>query len=542
MLHFSKAKQVGIWLIIVLGLLFSIPNFVPTSILGDEDHAGHWPGFLPHKTVNLGLDLQGGSYLLFEVDTKSVRDSKLENTQEEIRQLLRSEKPIIPVRGLRIQDHSVTFRLAKPEQMEMAKKRLEPLMKANTAQIIAGNVQLPFEMQEDAATGRITYTITENNLKQLVKDAVVRSVEVVRSRISELGAKDPTVLRQGDSRIVVEVPGESNPQRVKRIVEKTAKMTFHMVDTSVSVGEAQAGRVPPGTMLVKTDNPNEPELLVQRRSLVDGTDLKNAQQTFQNGRPVVAFEFNSRGAIKFGKATSENVGRRFAILLDGQSITAPRINGPIMGGSGIIEGGFTVQTANDLSILLRAGALPAKLIAINERSIGPGLGKDSIDAGARALVIGFVAVMLYMLLAYGRFGVYANMALVANLVLMLGALSGLQATLTLPGIAGVILTVGMAVDANVLIFERIKEELRLGRTPMNAVESGFAKARSSILDANITTLIAAAILLLFGSGPVQGFGVTLAIGIFTSVFTAFVFSRLLTAYWIRRARPKTLVV
>lgn len=542
MLHFSKAKQAVIWVIVLLGLLFSIPNFLPTSILGGDGEKGHWPEFLPRKTVNLGLDLQGGSYLLFEVDTKSVRSSKLESTQEEVRQFLRSERPIIPVRGLRIQGNSVTFRLAKPQQMELARKRLKPLMKTNTAQIIAGNPQSPYEVKEDAATGRFTYTITESKLKQLVKDAVVRSVEVVRSRITELGAKDPTVLRQGDARIVVEVPGESNPQRVKRIVEKTAKMTFHMVDTTVSVAEAQAGRVPPGTMLVKSDNPNEPELLVQRRSLVDGTDLKQAHQTFQNGRPVVAFEFNARGALKFGKATSENVGRRFAILLDGQSITAPRINSPIMGGSGIIEGGFSVQSANDLAILLRAGALPAKLIAINERSIGPGLGKDSIKAGANALIIGFIGVMIYMLMAYGLFGVFANSALIANLILMMGALSGLQATLTLPGIAGVILTVGMAVDANVLIFERIREELRLGRTPMNAVESGYAKARSTILDANITTLIAAGILLLFGSGPVQGFGVTLAIGIFTSVFTAFVFSRLLASYWMRRARPKTLVV
>ncbi|VAV90061.1 Protein translocase subunit SecD [hydrothermal vent metagenome] len=541
MLYFSKAKQISIWLVIVLGMLFALPNFLPEDIRGSEDVKGRLPVFIPSKTVNLGLDLQGGSYLLFEVDIDSVRKSKMESTQEEARQLLRGERPILPARNFRISGKTVSFKLSRPEQLEMALKRLETLNEISQTQLLSGNTNRPFVITSDADTGRISITVTDDTLTKQAKDAVVRSVEVIRKRITELGTKDPTILRQGNSRIIVEVPGESDPVRIKRIIEKTAQMSFHMVDSSVSVGEALAGRVPPGAKLVKTTNPGEPDLLIQRRSLVDGGDLINAQQTFnQSGQPAVSFTFNSRGALRFGNATAKNVGRRFAILLDDESITAPVIRSPILGGTGIIDGGFTVEGANDLAVLLRAGALPAKLDTLNERSVGPGLGQDSIRAGSIALLIGFVAVMIYMMLAYGRFGLFANTALVANVVLILGALSGLQATLTLPGIAGVILTIGMAVDANVLIFERIREELAIGRTPLNAVETGFAKARSTILDANITTLIAAMLLLLFGSGPVQGFGVTLAIGIFTSVFTAFLFSRMLTSYWLMRARPKTL--
>lgn len=541
MLHFSRLKQISIWFVVVLGLLFALPNFLSEDIRGSEDQPGSIPNFLPSKTVNLGLDLQGGSYLLFEVDTDSVRSAKLEATQEEARQLLRAERPIIPARNFRIVGDTVSFTLSRPDQMEMALTRLEPLNEGSSNQVLAGNSDRPFVISSDASTGKISLQITKAALNKLTKDAVVRSVEVIRNRITELGTKDPTILRQGDSRIIVEVPGESDPVRIKRIIEKTAQMTFHMVDTSVSISEALAGRIPPGAKLVKTANPAEPDLLVRRRVLVDGADLTDAQQTFnQSGQPAVSFSFNSRGSIRFGNATAQNVGRRFAILLDNESITAPVIRSPILTGSGIIDGGFTVQGASDLAILLRAGALPAKLETLNERSVGPGLGQASIRSGAVALLVGFGAVMLYIMLVYGRFGLFANAALVVNVTLILGALSGLQATLTLPGIAGVILTIGMAVDANVLIFERIREEIAVGRTPMNAVETGYSKARSTILDANITTLIAAVLLLLFGSGPVQGFGVTLAIGIFTSVFTAFLFSRMLTSYWLMRAKPSTI--
>ncbi|MCF6292598.1 MAG: protein translocase subunit SecD [Robiginitomaculum sp.] len=541
MLHFSRMKQISIWFVIILGLLFALPNFLAEDIRGTENKPGVLPKFMPNKTVNLGLDLQGGSYLLLEVNTDSVRINKMEATQEESRQLLRSERPIIPARNFRINDKTVTFNLSRPEQMEMALERLKPLNEVASGQLAIGNNDKTFVIKSDAASGRISLTITDAALTKLNRDAVVRSVEVIRNRITELGTKDPTILRQGNSRIIVEVPGESDPVRIKRIIEKTAQMTFHMVNTKVSISEALSGRIPPGAKLVKSSNPNEPDLLVDRRILVDGADLTDAQQTFnQEGQPAVTFTFNARGSLQFGKATSENIGRRFAILLDDESITAPVIRGPIIGGTGLIDGSFTVETANDLAILMRAGSLPAKLETLNERSVGASMGDAAVKAGAISLMVGFGAVMVYMLLCYGRFGLFANAALMVNLILILGALSGLQATLTLPGIAGVILTIGMAVDANVLIFERIREEIAIGRTPMNAVETGFAKARSTILDANITTLIAAVLLLLFGSGPVQGFGVTLAIGIFTSVFTAFLFSRLLTSYWIMRAKPKTI--
>ncbi len=541
MLHFSKLKQISIWFVIVLGLLFAIPNFLPETIRGSEDVQGKLPAFVPSKTVNLGLDLQGGSYLLFEVDTKSVRASKLETIQEEARQLLRSEKPIIPARNFRITGNMVSFTLSKLTQIEMALTRLKPLNELNQAQVLAGKSAVPYVISSDAASGKISIEMSDEALTQEVKDAVVRSVEVIRNRITELGTKDPTILRQGNARIVVEVPGESDPVRIKNIIEKTAQMSFHMHDASVSIAEALAGRIPPGAKLVKTTNAREPDLLVRRRVLVDGGDLIDANQTFnQGGQPAVSFTFNTRGTVRFAKATQANIGKRFAILLDDESITAPVIQSAIIGGSGLIDGGFTVQSANDLAILLRAGALPAKLNTLNERTVSAGLGEKSIRAGSLSLIIGFVAVMVYMLLAYGKLGLFANVALIANLVLILGALSGLQATLTLPGIAGVILTIGMAVDANVLIFERIREELAIGRTPLNAVEIGFSKARSTILDANITTLIAAVLLLIFGAGPVQGFGVTLAIGIVTSVFTAFLFSRMLTSYWLMRARPKTI--
>ncbi|MBL1430183.1 MAG: protein translocase subunit SecD [Robiginitomaculum sp.] len=541
MLHFSRMKQISIWFVIILGLLFALPNFLDEDIRGTENKPGALPKFMPNKTVNLGLDLQGGSYLLLEVNTDSVRINKMEATQEESRQLLRSERPIIPARNFRINDKTVTFNLSRPEQMEMALERLQPLNEVAGGQLALGNNDKTFVIKSDAASGRISLTITDAALTKLNRDAVVRSVEVIRNRITELGTKDPTILRQGNSRIIVEVPGESDPVRIKRIIEKTAQMTFHMVNTKVTIVEALSGRIPPGAKLVKSSNPAEPDLLVDRRILVDGADLTDAQQTFnQEGQPAVTFTFNARGSLQFGKATSENIGRRFAILLDDESITAPVIRGPIIGGTGLIDGSFTVETANDLAILMRAGSLPAKLETLNERSVGASMGDAAVRAGAISLMVGFGAVMVYMLLCYGRFGLFANTALVVNLILILGALSGLQATLTLPGIAGVILTIGMAVDANVLIFERIREEIAIGRTPMNAVETGFAKARSTILDANITTLIAAVLLLLFGSGPVQGFGVTLAIGIFTSVFTAFLFSRLLTSYWIMRAKPKTI--
>ncbi len=543
MLHFSKLKQAIIWLLVVVGLVFALPNALPENIRGGQDVVGTLPSFVPSKTVNLGLDLQGGTHLLYEVDVESVKQAKLEAAADDARQFLRSEKPIIPATGFRIDGDAVSFRLARPTQMDMALERIKPINTVDQALLLTGGTKAPFVMTSDPESGRITLSLTTEALDKEIRDAVARSIEVIRQRIDELGTREPTIQRKGDDRIIVEVPGKSDPERIKELVGKTAKMSFHMLDTSVSITEAMAGRIPPGAKLVEGSNPSEPNILIRRRPLVDGEDLVDSRPSFsQNGQPAVSFRFNGKGARRFGDATAKNVGRRFAIVLDDTVISAPVINSPILGGSGIIEGGFTTESANDLSILLRAGALPAKLTVLDQGTVGPEMGADSIRAGAFALIIGFVAVVIFMVLVYGIMGLIADAALIANVLMIVGALSALQATLTLPGIAGIILTIGMAVDANVLIFGRVREEYRNGKTPINAVETGFTKARSTILDANITTLIAAVLLLQFGSGPVKGFGVTLAIGIFTSVFTAFVFSRMLTSYWLFKAKPKALPI
>lgn len=370
-----------------------------------------------------------------------------------------------------------------------------------------------------------------------------QSIEIVRRRIDELGTTEPVIQQQGTDRILVQVPGLDDPQRLKELLGQTAKMNFRLVSNAMSGQQALASRtVPSGTEILYTaDEPRAP-VLVERRIMVGGDRLVDAQPGFdqRNGQPVVNFRFDSSGARQFGEVTRNNVGRPFAIVLDDKVISAPRINEPIMGGSGQISGSFTVQAANDLAILLRAGALPAPLNVLEERTVGPGLGADSIRAGEIAAVIGSVAVVVFMIASYGFFGLLANIALFLNVAMIFAALSILQATLTLPGIAGIVLTIGMAVDANVLIYERIREEIAAGKGPIPAIEAGYNRALSSILDANITTLISAAILFQMGSGPVRGFAVTLGIGIITSVFTAFTVNRLMVSVWLRRRRPKTL--
>jgi preprotein translocase subunit SecD len=368
----------------------------------------------------------------------------------------------------------------------------------------------------------------------------------VRRRIDEVGTREPTIQRQGESRILVQVPGEKDPESIKRLLGQTAKLTFHLVDLDTSVEQALAGNLPPGSELMRMEDPDQPgqadQIVVRKRVEVSGESLTDAQPTFQDNQPVVSFRFDSAGARKFGNATRDNVGQLLAIVLDNKVISAPRIREPILGGSGVISGSFTTQSANELAVLLRAGALPAPLEIVEERSVGPDLGADSIEAGEIACVVAFGLVTVFMLVYYGTFGLIANIALVANLVLIVGALSALQATLTLPGIAGIVLTVGMAVDSNVLIFERIREEARLGKSPLNAVDSGFREAMRTIIDANVTTLIAAVLLYIFGSGPVRGFAVTLGVGIVTTLFTATALSRLMVATWVRRTRPAMLPV
>ncbi|MBV8934281.1 MAG: protein translocase subunit SecD, partial [Alphaproteobacteria bacterium] len=377
--------------------------------------------------------------------------------------------------------------------------------------------------------------------------AVDQSIEIIRRRIDETGTKEPTIQREGSDRILVQLPGVDNPEHVKALLGRTAKLTFQLVDTTVSLEDARRGRLPPGSEVLPAEEgragrSGPAAYVVRKRVMVGGDTLVDAQPTFQNNEPVVSFRFDSAGAKRFGDATRENVGKPFAIVLDNKVISAPVIREPILGGSGIISGSFTVQSASDLALLLRAGALPAPITILEERTVGPDLGADSIHAGAVASIVGVILVVVFMFLFYGLFGVFADIALIFNLCLMLGSLSLLGATLTLPGIAGIALTMGMAVDANVLIYERIREEVRAGRTMLSALDAGFKRAFGTILDSHITTLVAGALMFWLGSGPVKGFAVTLSIGVLTSLFSAILVTRLLIVTWLRQWKPRVIPI
>lgn len=533
MLQFERWKIALIALLCLAGLAYSAPNFISKSSLQGV------PQWLPHQQINLGLDLRGGSYLLLAVDTNSIVRDRLQGLINDVRNELRKER--IPYTGLGLQGEGVTVRITNPEDVNRAKEAVEGL-----STLLTGNVFSAVPERDLAVVVKerqISITLTEAEKIARAQSAVQQSIEIVRRRIDELGTTEPVIQQQGTDRILVQVPGLDDPQRLKELLGQTAKMNFRLVSNAMSGQQALATRtVPAGTEILYTvDQPAAP-VLVERRVMVGGDRLVDAQPAFdqRTGEPVVNFRFDSTGARQFGEVTRTNVGRPFAIVLDNKVISAPRINEPIMGGSGQISGSFTVQAANDLAILLRAGALPAPLNVLEERTVGPGLGADSIRAGEIAALIGAVAVVLFMIASYGFFGVLANIALFLNVAMIFAVLSVLQATLTLPGIAGIVLTIGMAVDANVLIYERIREEVAAGKGPIQSIEAGFNRALSSILDANITTLISAAILFQMGSGPVRGFAVTLAIGIVTSVFTAFTVNRFMMSVWLRRRRPKTI--
>ena len=543
MLYFSPWKTGLVLAVVLIGLLFSLPNFVPEDqrLNTSGEPVGLW-STLPHKTVNLGLDLRGGSHLVFEVDMEQVREERLENLQDDVRAALRQDPPILSAPPA-VVNGEVVVRLSREDDMARALERLEDINEPVTGPGGQQTLDDTLTIREGEEGRTIRVAITEAALDSIRQRTVQQSLQVIRRRIDTTGTTEPTIAPQGSDRVLVQVPGENDPQRIIDLVGTTARMTFHMVESSVDPGPDGQARTPPGVTIMPTENPGEPYLAVQSRALVTGEQLVNAAQAFnESGQPSVSFRFNTSGATAFGEATANNVGRRFAIVLDDVIISAPRIRQPIMSGSGQIDGGFTVQTANDLANMLNAGALPAELSPIEQRTVGPGLGQDSIERGQIAILIGFSLVIVFMALAYGFFGLVSTVALFANLLLLLGALSGLQATLTLPGIAGIILTIGMAVDANVLIFERIREEYRQGRTVVNAIEQGYDRAFAAILDANVTTFIAAAVLYMLGAGPVRGFAVTLGIGILTSVFTAFVFSRLMVSVWLRTRRPKSLAM
>ncbi|MBP5856053.1 protein translocase subunit SecD [Marivibrio halodurans] len=524
MLQFPLWKKILIAAVCALGLIYALPNFAPSAF---KD----LPSWAPSKTVNLGLDLQGGAHLLMQVETEAVIAERLQSTEEAVRGALREAR--VRARGLGVTNGAVTFTLADPDKVDEVRDIVR---------------DLDDEITVDATeTGSFRLGLPDSAREELISNAIDQSIEIVRRRVDEFGTTEPTIQRQGEDRILVQVPGIGDTARLKEVLNTTAKMTFHLVDRSESVQEARQGRVPPGLDLMpsrETGPDGEPVqyYLVERRVIVSGENLTNAQSTFQQGRAVVSFSFDSRGAQRFGEATTENTGEQLAIVLDNEVVSAPRINEPILGGNGIITGDFSLQETEDLAILLRAGALPAPLTYIEERSVGPGLGQDSIEAGKLASIIGFVAVAAFMAASYGLFGLMTVLALVVNLALILALLSALQATLTLPGIAGIVLTVGMAVDANVLIFERIREEARNGRNPISSVDAGYRGALSTIIDANLTTLIAAVLLFAFGSGPIRGFAVTLSIGIVTSMFTAIMVTRFFVVSWLRAKRPQTLPI
>ena len=534
--------QVSIWtraitlLVVLAGIVIALPNAFSDSF------RAKLPSFLPHQAVNLGLDLQGGSYLLLQVDFDQVTRDRAESLVGDIRAGFR--KAHIQFTDLNSRGDTVSVRVTDPSQLDQARGLLQG-MNPNMAGSVLSVGGKEYEITEPG-NGVFSLRMTDAYKSLTRKQVMDQSIEVVRRRIDELGTKEPTIEQSGDDRILVQVPGLQDPAQLKEILGKTAKMTFQLVDEQA---DPNATTAPIGDAILPVldeRNKDAPprKVVVQRRVMVSGDRLTDASQGFnqQTGAPVVDFRFDSTGAKQFGDVTSKNVGHRFAIVLDNQVITDPVINQAILGGSGYIEGNFTTQQANNLAILLRAGALPAPLHTIEERTVGAELGADSVKAGRYSAIAGLALVALFMILRYGLFGLFADVALTLNVVLLLAALTAFGATLTLPGIAGIVLTMGMAVDANVLIYERIREEQRNGRGILAAIDTGFRRAMATIIDANMTHLIASLILFELGTGPVKGFAVALGVGIITSFFTSVMVTRLIVITWLNTARPRKLTI
>lgn len=525
MVHLSRFKIILILAASFLSLLYAMPNALsPQARSWLEANA---PAIAPQQAVNLGLDLRGGSHLLLEVDLDAVIVDAMAALQDEVRTILRKAK--INYTDLGLHDGKISFRVTDPTQQDAAR---EAMVFDSGVRVSAEGAMIGLALREDY--------VRERKIK-----ALEQSMEIVRRRIDETGTKEPSIQRQGESRILVQLPGVDDPQRIKALIGTTAKMNFRLVDEMATAQLAgnPTMNVPPGTEKLPTTDTRMTSVIVQKRVMVAGETLVDSQATFdQYNQPAVSFRFDSTGARKFGDATRNNVGKAFAIVLDNKVISFPRISEPILSGSGQITGSFTTQEAKDLALLLRAGALPAPIKVLEERTVGPGLGADSIKAGAGAALVGTGLVVIFMILSYGLFGIFGTLALFVNIAMIFAVLSILQATLTLPGIAGIVLTIGTAVDANVLVFERIREEMRLGRSPIAAVDAGYRHALSAIIDANVTTLISALLLMFFGSGPIKGFGVTLTIGTVTSVFTAIWVTRLLIVFWLMRTKPKTIPI
>jgi preprotein translocase subunit SecD len=534
MLYFSRWKAIATLLTALIVCAFAVPNFISPQTVKS------WPAWAQRHLV-LGLDLQGGSHILLEVDTNDVRKQKLETLRDDVRRVLRDAK--VGYTNLAIRGSTVEVRVREGGDFQNALTKLRELS-TPLGGILSATGQRSLEVT-DAGGGLVRLTVTDQAMTERIRQVVEQSLPIIEKRINGLGLVEPTIQRQGIDRILVQVPGLDDPSRLLKIIGTTAKLEFRLVDMSMSAQDALTTRPPPDSEVLyegKRD-PKQP-LLIQKQVIVPGEDLTDAQPGFdqRTGEAIVSFRFNTSGARKFATVTQEAVGRPFAIVLDNEVISAPVIREPILGGSGQISGSFTVESANDLAILLRAGALPAKLVPIEQRVVGAGLGQDSIDKGTKASYAGGALVVIFMLVTYGLFGLFANIAVAINVAMIFGVLSLLNATLTLPGIAGIVLTVGIAVDSNVLIYERIREEVRNGRSAIAAIDAGFSRALATILDSNITTFIAAAVLFFIGTGPVRGFAVTLGIGIITTLFTAFTLTRLIVATWVRARRPKTVPI
>ena len=543
MLQIALWKRLIIWVLCIGGLILALPNafysrvetFNDAKLLNDTSDG--WPSFLPSSLVNLGLDLRGGAHLLAEVQVSDVYEQRMAALWPDIREILRAERD--KVGTIRLQKgklDELRIKLSNPTEIVTGINLLKALAKPVSSVGSIGKLDLDIVSKDD----EIIVRLSDAERRATDDRTMQQALEIIRRRIDEVGTREPTIQRQGSDRILIQVPGIGSASELKQLIGTTAQLTFQPVIAARVNSESLAGSGQ--ELLPALDDPSEFYLL-DAGAVVTGEELVDAQPSFdQNGRPAVNFRFNPSGARKFGDYTAENIGNPFAIVLDNEVISAPTIQSHIPGGSGIITGSFTIEESTELAILLRAGALPAGLTFLEERTIGPELGADSIQAGKVACIVAFGGVLVFMAASYGLFGLFANVALLINVGLIFGLLSSIGATLTLPGIAGIVLTIGMAVDANVLIFERIREELVSAKGPARAIELGYEKAMSAILDANITTFIAAVILFVMGSGPVRGFSITLGLGIITSVFTAIFVTRLLIIMWFERRRPKIIEV
>jgi protein-export membrane protein SecD len=526
MLDFPRWKIWGVSLLCLLGIVLAIPSFLP------ESQVAKWPAWLPSARVNLGLDLAGGSHLLLEADTSDVAGQRLDQMEETIRVGLRRHSPPIPIGDISTAGGRLSFMVRNPAQVDAA----VDFARNQTQPVGLGPRDWTVNVIDQ---DRIVMIPTQAGLKNALEQAMATAREVVYNRVDPNGTKEVTVIRQGGDRILVQVPGLQDPEGLKALLGKTARLEFKLVDLTADPAQVAAGRAPVGSQVLPMAEGGR--IAVQRRAIVTGDQLINAQQAFDptTNEPAVSINFDSRGGRAFGKVTQDNVGKPFAIILDDVVISAPNIEEPILGGQARITGSFTVQTANDLAVQLRSGKLPVELKVVEERTVGPDLGKDSIQKGIIAGIVGTGLILLFMVVTYGRFGLYADVALVLNVIVIVGIMALFNANLTLPGIAGFVLTVGAAVDANVIINERIREEQKRGRRVMDAVEHGYNEARTAIFDANITNVIAGMLLFYFGSGPVRGFAVVMMIGIATSVFTAVTVTRMFVSIWLRK-RPTEL--